>query len=312
MRKIAFVFPGQGAQVPGMGKEIYDEFAIAREVFGVASETLGYDMADLCFVGSEEQLKMTEYTQPSILTVSYAIAKVLEEKGIVPECVAGLSLGEYSALTCAGALNFSEALHIVTKRGQYMQEAVPVGVGTMAAILGLSNEKVELACELASKVGIVQAVNYNCPGQLVIAGEVAAVEKAVEIAKESGAKKAVMLPVSVPFHTSLLDSAGERLKVELEKIRIEELKIPLVNNVYADYSQNAAETLNVLVKQVSNPVRWDESIQLMIDDGVDTFIEVGPGKSLGKFIKRISKEVTVLNVEDLASLEKTLVKLGRN
>ena len=312
MSKIAFVFPGQGAQVPGMGKEIYDEFAIAREVFGVASETLGYDMADLCFVGSEEQLKMTEYTQPSILTVSYAIAKVLEDKGIVPECVAGLSLGEYSALTCAGALNFSEALHIVTKRGQYMQEAVPVGVGTMAAILGLSNEKVELACEMASKVGIVQAVNYNCPGQLVIAGEVAAVEKAVEIAKESGAKKAIILPVSVPFHTSLLDSAGERLKVDLEKITIKELKIPLVNNVYADYNQSVEETLNVLVKQVSNPVKWDESIERMIKDGVDTFIEVGPGKSLGKFIKRISKEVVILNVEDLASLEKTLLKLGRN
>jgi [acyl-carrier-protein] S-malonyltransferase len=309
MGKIAFVFPGQGAQHLGMGKEIYDEFQVARDVFDQASEALGYDMAELCFHSSEDKLKLTEYTQPSILTVSYAIAKVLEEKGIVPEAVAGLSLGEYSALTVAGALDFADALKLVTKRGQFMQEAVPVGKGTMAAILGLSNEAVEKACEDASEIGVVQAVNYNCPGQLVIAGEVAAVERAVELAKNNGAKKAILLPVSVPFHTSLLENAGVRLKGELEKVTIKPLNVPLVNNVHADFNKSEKETLDVLVDQVSHPVRWEESINKMIADGVDTFIEVGPDKSLCKFIKRISKEAAKLNVEDLASLEKTLKAL---
>lgn len=309
MGKIAFVFPGQGAQHPGMGKELHDAFPAAKRVFDQASQAVGYDMAALCFEGTEEQLKMTENTQPSILTVSVAIAKVLEAHGIVPDAVAGLSLGEYAALTVGGALAFEDALKLVIKRGQYMQEAVPVGEGTMAAILGLSDEAVEAACEKASEVGIVQPVNYNCPGQLVIAGQVKAVEQAVAHAKEAGAKKAILLPVSVPFHTVMLKGAGERLKGELEKVEIRPLNIPLVNNVHADYDGGPEEILDVLVEQVYHPVRWEASIRRLIEDGFDTFIEVGPGNSLSKFIKRIDKQVLKLNVEDLASLEKTLKAL---
>lgn len=306
MNKIAFVFPGQGSQYVGMGEDIYNNFDIAKEVFDKASEVLGYDMKELCFNSSDEKLRITEYTQPSILAVSYAIFKVLQEKGIKPDAVAGLSLGEYSALTCVNGIEFEDALQIVTKRGKLMQEEVPQGKGTMAAILGLENEKVELACEKASKLGVVQAVNYNCPGQLVIAGEVKAVEKAAEISKEYGAKKIIMLSVSAPFHTSLLFGAGEKLKKELEKINFKEFDIPLVNNVKATYNRGTEDTLDALVKQVSNPVRWEESIRLLIEDGIDTFIEVGPKKSLGKFIKKISKDVIILNVEDMSSLEKTL------
>jgi len=311
MNKIAFVFPGQGSQYVGMGEDIYNNFDIAKEVFDKASDVLGYDMKELCFNSSDEKLKITEYTQPSILTVSYAIFKVLQEKGIKPEAVAGLSLGEYSALTCVGGIDFGDALKIVTKRGKLMQEEVPQGKGTMAAILGLENKKVELACKKASKLGVVQAVNYNCPGQLVIAGEVKAVEKAAEISKEYGAKKIIMLSVSAPFHTSLLAGAGEKLGKEIEKINLKEFDIPLVNNVKATYNKGKEDTLDALVKQVSNPVRWEESIRLLIKDGIDTFIEVGPKKSLGKFIKKISKDVIILNVEDMASLEKTLGILRR-
>ncbi len=309
MKKIAFVFPGQGAQYVGMGQDFADNYEIASKVFDEASEAIGYDMKELCFNSSDEELKKTENTQPSILTASYAIYKVIEEKGIVPHAVAGLSLGEYSALVAAGAIDFKDGVKVVQKRGRYMQEEVPMGVGAMAAILGLENEKVIEACEMSKDSGIVEAANYNCPKQLVIAGEVMAVEKAVEQCKEFGAKKAVMLPVSAPFHTSMLRGAGEKLGQELEQIEIKKHSIPVVSNVDAEYVGCHTTIKDKLIKQVSSPVQWEKSVETMINDGVDVFLQIGPGNSLTKFIKKISKDVTVMNIEDIDSLEKTLAKL---
>lgn len=309
MGKIAFVFPGQGAQYLGMGKEFVENFEAAKQVFAQASQALGYDMEAMCFHGSEETLKKTENTQPAILTASIAALEVLKTKGIEAEGFAGLSLGEYSALVAAGTLNFQEAVQTVRARGQYMQEAVPEGVGTMAAILGLERSKVEEACQEASEIGVVEAVNYNCPGQLVIAGEVSAVEKAVEYCKQKGAKKAVILPVSAPFHTSLLKGAGQRLDEKLKTIGYQPMTSKVYTNVTGLPLKDEKEVKIRLVEQVSAPVLWEDIVLNMIDDGYDTFIEVGPGKSLSKFIKKISKEVKILNVEDLASLEKTIEKL---
>ncbi len=310
MGKTAIVFPGQGAQYVGMGQAFAENFPVSKQVFENASEAMGYSMEELCFNSSDDELRKTENTQPSILTTCIAIYKALEDSGIKADGFAGLSLGEYAALVAAGAMPFESAVKVVRKRGQYMQEEVPMGVGGMAAILGLGNEKVVEACERASETGIVEPANFNCPAQLVIAGEVAAVEKAVEICKELGAKKAVMLPVSAPFHTSMLKGAGEKLATELESVAFKSLEKPVVGNVEADYIASENDIKDLLIRQVSNPVRWEESIQRMINDGYDTFIEVGPGKSLSKFIKRISKEVQILNVEDPASLEKTLEKLN--
>ncbi len=310
MGKIAVVFPGQGAQYVGMGQEFAENFPVSKEVFEMASQAMGYSMEDLCFDSSDEALKKTENTQPSILTTCIAIYKALEERGVVADGFAGLSLGEYAALVAAGAMPFESAVKVVRKRGQYMQQEVPMGVGGMAAILGLENEGVIEACKEASEAGVVEPANFNCPAQLVIAGEVGAVEKAVEICKEKGAKKAVMLPVSAPFHTSMLVGAGEKLKAELDQVTFSPLEKPVVGNVEADYISSENEIKDLLVRQVSNPVRWEESIQRMIEDGYDTFIEVGPGKSLSKFIKRISKSVKILNVDTPASLDKTLEKLN--
>jgi len=310
MGKLAIVFPGQGAQYVGMGQGFAENFESSKAVFEAASAAMGYSMEDLCFNSSDEDLRKTENTQPSILTTCIAIYKALEEKGIVADGFAGLSLGEYAALVAAGAMPFENAVKVVRKRGQYMQEEVPMGVGGMAAILGLDNDKVVEACEKAADAGVVEPANFNCPAQLVIAGEVGAVERAVEICKELGAKKAVMLPVSAPFHTSMLKGAGEKLATELETVAFSPLTKPVVGNVEADYIASENDIKDLLIRQVSNPVRWEESIQRMINDGYDTFVEVGPGKSLSKFIKRISKEVKILNVEDPASLEKTLEKLN--
>lgn len=311
MRKIAFVFPGQGAQYVGMGKEFAESFSIADDIFEKASNSLGYDMKELCFEGPDEELKKTENTQPAILTSSIAIYEVLKEKGIVPDVVAGLSLGEYSALVASGVIDFENAVSIVKARGKYMQEEVPIGVGTMAAFIGLDRDKVIEACEKASDIGVVEPANFNSPIQIVISGEVKAVERAVEIGKELGAKKAKVLNVSAPFHSSLLKGAGYKLSKELEKVNLNEFNFPIIANVTANSYESINDIKELLIKQVSNPVLWEDSIKKMIDDGVDTFIEVGPGKALGGFIKRVSKNVTILNVEDIASLEKTLQTLTK-
>lgn len=311
MRKIAFVFPGQGAQYVGMGEALAKEYPVAKKVFEEASEALGYDMEALCFNSSVEELKQTENTQPSILTASIAAYKVLLEKGIRPEGVAGLSLGEYSALVASGVLDFKDAVRVVKQRGKFMQEEVPAGIGGMAAVLGLAGNLVEEACKEASESGLVEPANYNCPGQLVIAGEVKAVEAAGDKCREKGAKKVVMLSVSAPFHTSMLKGAGVKLASELDGLTFNELTYPLVANVTATYVSSKEAVKDLLIDQVSSPVMWENSIKKMIDDGFNTFIEIGPGKALSKFIKKISREVEIYNVEDIKSLEKTLEKLNK-
>lgn len=310
MSKIAFVFPGQGAQYVGMGKDFVENFKIANDVFEKASDSLGYDMKKLCFEGPEEELKKTENTQPAILTASIAIYEVLKEHGHKPEIVAGLSLGEFSALVASNVMSFEDAVRVVKARGKYMQEEVPIGVGTMAAFIGLERDKVIEACNKASEYGIVEPANFNSPIQIVISGEVKAVEKAVEIGKELGAKKAMVLNVSAPFHSSMLCGAGEKLENELDKIELGNFTYPVVANVTSEYYQSISAVKELLVKQVSNAVLWEDSVKKMISDGINTFVEVGPGKELSGFIKRISRDVEILNVEDMASLEKTLKALS--
>lgn len=310
MSKIAFIFPGQGAQYVGMGKEIAEEFKSADEIFDQASESLGFDVKKMVFEGDEDTLKITENTQPAILTTSIACLQPLLENGITANVAAGLSLGEYSAHVLAGTFNFKDAVSIVKKRGKYMQEAVPIGVGTMAAVIGLSNEDVIECCEKASEYGIVEPANFNCPGQVVVAGEVKAVEKLVELCKEKGARRAMVLQVSAPFHSSMLKPAGEKLEAELEKVELNDMKIPVVTNVTAEYINDKTKVKDLLIKQVSSAVLWEKSVRNMIDDGVDTFIEIGPGKVLSGFMRKIDRKVKVMNVENKESLYNTLDKLG--
>ncbi|MCX8131930.1 MAG: ACP S-malonyltransferase [Clostridia bacterium] len=310
MGKLAFIFSGQGAQYVGMGKQVAEEYKSADNIFNQATEALGFDIKEMIWNGNDETLKITENTQPTILTTSIACMQPLLEKGIKPDVVAGLSLGEYSAHVAAGTINFKDAVALVKKRGKFMQEAVPVGVGTMAAILGLENDTVKECCKEAAGEGIVEPANFNCPGQVVVAGEIKAVEKVVELAKEKGAKRSMVLPVSAPFHCSMLKPAGEKLSEELNKIELNDIKIPVVTNVTAEIVTEKADVKELFVKQVSNSVLWEDCVKKMIDSGVDTFVEIGPGKTLTGFIKKINKEVKTLNIDDLDSLNNTLRELG--
>lgn len=308
--KIAFLFAGQGAQEIGMGRELCENFSASDDVFNKASKTLGFDIKEMIWNGDKETLMITENTQPAILTMSVAALKVAEEAGIKADVVAGLSLGEYTAHVASGSLDFQDAVQLVKKRGKFMQEEVPVGMGTMAAIIGLTPVDVRAICEKAKSKGVVEPANFNCPGQTTVAGEVAAVEYACELAKEKGAKRALIMPVSAPFHCSMLKGAGEKLKTELQNVNVSDMQIPLITNVTGDYVKSSDEIKDLLVRQVSSSVLFEDSLKRMIADGVDTFIEIGPGKALSGFVKRIDKTKTILNIEDMASLAKTKETLG--
>lgn len=301
---ISFVFPGQGSQHAGMGKDLVDNFPVARRVFEEANDSLGFDLASLCYNGPDEELQLTTNTQPAILTVSVAALRVIEqETGLVPAYVAGHSLGEYSALVAAGALGFDDAVRTVRQRGAFMQEAVPVGIGAMAAIIGLDAGILGELCLEAARGDVVSPANFNSPGQVVIAGHASAVARAIELAKAKGAKRALPLPVSAPFHCSLMASAGERLMEVLEGIAVNPPSVPVVTNVEAAPNSDAARIKDLLVAQVSAPVRWEESVQKMVDLGVDRFIEIGPGKVLAGLVKRIAKGAAAQSVADVAGLK---------
>ncbi|MDD4168846.1 MAG: ACP S-malonyltransferase [Desulfotomaculaceae bacterium] len=304
---VAFVFPGQGSQYIGMGREFYENYPEARAVFDNADEILGFSISEMCFSGREEELNKTINTQPAVLTTSVACLEVLRQAGALPpSAVAGHSLGEYTALVAAGSIPLADAVRLVRGRGQYMQEAVPLGAGGMAAVMGLSGERVQELCRNASDFGIIEAVNLNCPGQVVVAGDNAGLEAAKRLAKESGAKRFITLPVSAPFHSSMMKPAGDRLSVDLERISIAEPTIPVVSNVTAEFAHTGTEIRELLIRQVYSPVRWEESIRLLIQSGVTAIIEVGPGKVLCGLVKKISREIKVGNIEDRASLEKFL------
>ncbi|MDR7857719.1 ACP S-malonyltransferase [Tissierella sp.] len=313
MDKIAFIFPGQGSQYVGMGKDFYENFEESRKIFDEANEVLNMNLKEICFNGSEEDLRKTENTQPAILTTSIAILKALESMGIDCEYTAGLSLGEYSSLVMSGSLEFKDAIQLVKERGKFMQEAVPLGLGGMAAILGLDREKIPAIIENTKQYGIVEVANYNSPEQIVLSGELKAIEAACDEAVKAGAKKAVPLSVSAPFHSSLLLSAGERLENELSKIKIKDAKKKFISNVDAKLISCKHEIKHKLVNQVSNSVLWQQSVELMINDGVVTFIELGPGKSLSGFVKRIGKsmgkEVKAYSINDIDSFEETLSRV---
>jgi [acyl-carrier-protein] S-malonyltransferase len=307
---IAFLFPGQGSQAVEMGKELAAQHAVARQTFEEADEALGYKLSQLCFEGPEEQLRLTEITQPAILTTSVAAWRVLKEKGVSPSFVAGHSLGEYSAHVAAGTFAFADAVRTVRHRGKYMQEAVPVGVGAMAAILGMELEKVSAVCAEAAQGEICDAANINSGEQIVISGNTAAVERAAKLGSERGAKRAVMLPVSAPFHCSLMKPAQDRLAVDLAALTFQNPSIPVVCNVDAAPVTDATASRDALVRQVTGSVKWQQSIQLLIARGVERFVEVGPGKVLCGLMRQIDRSKPCSNVGDAASLQKTLEQLS--
>ena len=300
MGKTAFIFPGQGAQYCGMGQDFYENSKTAKAVFDRATELLGFSMPELCFE-KNDRLDITEYTQAAMVTVSVAMMKVMEELGFRPDVAAGLSLGEYPALVAAGVMSADDAILTVRKRGILMQEAVPAGIGGMSAVLGMTAEQIN---EVVDPIENVQVANYNCPGQIVISGKKEAVEEASEKLKEAGARRVLPLNVSGPFHSHLLEDAGKKLGEYLENVTISEPVIPYVANVTAQYVTSAADVKPLLKKQVSSSVRWQQSVETMLADGVDRFIEIGPGKTLSGFIKKIDKGAAVLNIEKLEDLEK--------
>lgn len=306
---IGLVFPGQGSQSVGMGRALYEAYPAVRTIYEEASSVLGYDVAALCFEGPADRLNLTDYTQPALLTSSVAALRLLEPAGAKPLAVAGHSLGEYSAIVAAGGLAFRDAVWLVQKRGRYMAEAVPPGSGLVAAILGLTGDTVREICREVSPVGVVAAANFNCPGQVVIAGEKTAVERAIELAKAKGSRKAIPLPVSVPVHTPLMRPAADRLAQDVARATWSDLTVPLVNNADAKPIRLAGEVRASLIRQLPSSVLWEDSIKTMEGLGVTTFIEVGPGTVLAGLIKRILPDAVTLNVHDPKSLEATLKAL---
>lgn len=307
MSKIAFIYPGQGAQVCGMGQDFYEQTEIGKQVFDLATELLGFSVPELCFT-ENDRLDITEYTQAAMVTTSIAMTKVLEEKGVKPDVAAGLSLGEYCALYAAGVMSEADAIKTVRQRGILMQGEVPVGLGAMAAILAMDAAAIE---EVIADMDGVQIANYNCPGQIVISGKKEAVEEACEKLKEAGAKRAIMLNVSGPFHSRMLTGAGEKLGQVLEQVEVHTPVIPYVANVTAAYVADAAEVKPLLMKQVSSSVRWQQSVEAMLADGVDTFIEIGPGKTLAGFMRKIDRTVKVMNIEKLEDVDRVVEALNQ-
>ena len=304
MSKRAFIFPGQGSQYAGMGKDLSENFRIARDTFAEADDALGFKLSALCFNGPDEDLKLTTNTQPAILTTSIAALRVLQsETGMEADLLAGHSLGEYSALVASGALALQDAVRTVRLRGKFMQEAVPVGVGAMAAILSIEEEQLAEICREAEQGEVVSPANFNSPGQIVIAGHATAVNRAIEIAKSRGFRKAMLLPVSAPFHSALMLPAGERLREVLDRIEISDVKFPVITNVEAVQNKDSSRVRDLLVAQVSAPVKWDSSVREMVRLGVGSFIEIGPGKVLSGLVKRIDKEAVTSNIEDSAGLK---------